>query len=57
MAYPVREKCQPFEMTLDMAKETLCDIRLFEDWKEVVYPFLVNGYVKRITSASQFKGT
>lgn len=47
MAYPVREKCRPFEMTLDMAKETLCDIRLFEDWKEVVYPFLVNGYVKK----------
>lgn len=47
MAYPVRQKSKPFHIVLDVAKESLIDVRMFEDWQTVLAPYVKAGIVRK----------
>lgn len=46
VAYAVRSRSKPFHLTLDVAKETLFDVRFFMDWKTIMAPYVRNKIVR-----------
>lgn len=43
--YPIRKISKPFRTRLDVTKEVFHDVRFYEDWKEVITPYVLNGLV------------
>lgn len=46
-AYTVRERSKPFTLKLDAAKIVMRDVRLCDDWKQVMAPYVRAGIVRK----------
>lgn len=46
-AYLIREKSKPFPITLDTTKITLRDVRMYNDWKRILTPYLRAGLIRK----------
>lgn len=45
VAYPIRPQSISFRMRIDLTKDVLYDIRMYDDWRETIYPYVKAGLI------------
>ena len=47
VAYPIRPQSTSFTMKLNLIKDTLYDIRMYDDWRETIIPYYKAGFIDK----------